>query len=482
MIKMKMRDRRQPPISRRRFLAGAATAAAFAALPGVARAQRRRVAVAGAGLAGLHAALLLQDAGHEVIVIEGRDRVGGRIWTLDGVPGRPDAGGSQIGSNYRRLIAAAEQAGATLGASEPGGYYPTSYLIDGAAETRQSWPESPRNPFPEELKSITPDRLTNYLLRELPFAQVSDWHAASMSAYDVSAGDWFREQGLDDAGLALLGANNSYGNTFAATSLLGLYRVVAGFQRASEQRASLLDVEGGAMRLPEAMAARLAEPVRLGETLTRLENNAGGVRLQCASGMEIEADAAILTLPVPALRRIEFSPALPAGQQQAIDTVVFNKASIAWLEASPEGWEASGIPGSIWSNAAFGRLFARRDAATGNSLITAWVNGDDCDRYDTLPQDEAGELLLQDIARAWPGASGNLQLHALVRWAADPFSGGTWPAWSPGQIGRYFEALRQPANGVFFAGEHTASEFSGMEGAFESGERAAGEVLMALGG
>ena len=468
-------------MSRRRFLAGAAAAAAMAALPTAIRAQQRRVAIAGAGLSGLHAALMLQQAGFEVIVIEGRDRVGGRILTLDQVPGRPEAGGSQIASNYRRLLAAAEGVGVEITPPEARLAFPTSYLINGRPETRRGWSESPENPFPEELRAITPDRLTSYLLREPPFRQNSDWHSAGMSQFDVSASDWFREQGLNDAGLALLGANNSYGNTLAGTSLLSLYRVVAGFQRGAAEGASLLQVEGGNMRLPEAMAARLAQPVRLGETVDRVENTGGGVVVRCASGLAIDADAAILTLPVPALRQIEFSPALPARQREALDAVVFNKVTQAYLQASGDDWEACGIPGSIWSNAEFGRLFARREAATGNALVTVWINGDGCDRYDALPEAEAGELILEDIFRVYPDARGKLNLRGLVRWGADPFSQGSWPAWAPGQIGRYYEALRQPANGVHFAGEHTASEFSGMEGAFESGERAAGEVMAAAG-
>ena len=119
----------------------------------------------------------------------------------------------------------------------------------------------------------------------------------------------------------------------------------------------------------------------LGETLTRLDNRGDGVRLQCASGLEIDADAAVLSLPVPALSRVEFGFPLPDRQSEAIDTVVFNKVTQAYLEASGDEWNATGIPGSIWSNAEFGRLFARRDAQPATPLVTVWINGNACDRY-----------------------------------------------------------------------------------------------------
>ena len=467
-------------LTRRRLLAGGVAATALAVWPPLTQAQQSRVAIVGAGAAGLYAALLLQHAGLDVTVLEGRDRVGGRILTLDHLPGRPEAGGSQIGSNYRRLLAAAEQYGVKLVPPPPGGALPVSYLIDGVAETRRSWPQSAHNPFPEAFKAIPPDRLVGYLLSEPPFQQPADWHQAVMAQYDVSASTWFAEQGLDKAGLALLGANNGYGNRLADTSLLSLYRVVAGFQRAATERASLLEVENGNMRLPEAMAAHLTKPVKLGETLVQVDSRGSGVRLHCASGLEIEAEAAILTLPVPALRRVEFNPGLPASQREAVATLEFNKVTQAYLQTSTAGWEATGIPGTIWSNAPFGRLFARRDETAEQILLTVWINGDQCNRYDSLSEADAGELILTDISAVYPAASTNLQLLGLVRWATDPFSGGSWPAWAPGQIGRFYQALRQPFRGIHFAGEHTASEFSGMEGAFESGARVADEVRVAL--
>ncbi len=124
---------------------------------------------------------------------------------------------------------------------------------------------------------------------------------------------------------------------------------------------------------------------------------------------------------------------------------------------------------------------AMRPSNDVESLPTAYlINGDSCDRYDRQGDEEAARQILEDLFGTYPGARGIVRLEKLVRWHLDAFSQGSWAVWAPGQIGRYFAALHQPAGSIHFAGEHTAYAYSGMEGAMESGERAALEVLREL--
>ncbi len=466
--------------SRRRFLATAALAAWALGRGAAAFGQGRRVVVVGAGLAGLYAARLLENAGFEAVVVEARERVGGRVLTLDAVEGRPEAGGNLIGANYGRLLAVAAQTGVEMRAADAAETLPTAYLIDGVSDSARSWRDSAGNPLPDALRAVTPDRLGALLLRDHPMRRASDWCSGALAHLDVSAREFFLGRGLDAAAVALLGANNGYGNTLAETSLLSLYRTVAGIERAIAFGRPTLEAVEGNQRVPEAMAAELVRPVVAGDPAMVLERGGAGVALGCRSGRRIEADAAIVTVPVPALRQIEFRPALPRVQREAVEAIRYLKVTQAHLVADAADWTASGLPGSLWSNAPFGRLFVRRPPGSGTYNITVWINGDSCDRYDALPDEAAGARLLEDLFASYPDARDRLRLRALVRWHLDPWSRGSWAVWAPGQIGRHFTALHAPAGPIHFAGEHTAYAYSGMEGAMESAERAALEVLRTI--
>ena len=467
-------------LTRRRFLAASALAVLATLRPAQVLAQGKRVVIVGAGLSGLYAARLLQQAGLDVVVVEARERVGGRVLTLDDVQGRPEAGGNLIGPNYGRILAVAAQTDVAMRPATAVETLPTGYLIDGHHETGQSWPNSIANPLPDALKAVTPDRLGALLLRAHPIRNASDWCNGALAHLDVSAHEHFLGHGLDETSMSLLGANNGYGNTLEDTSLLSLYRVVAGFARAIAMGRPTLEAVDGNMRLPERMASELSQAVLTGETVTVLERNGEGVAARCRSGRRIEADAAIVTLPVPALRQVEFLPPLPTRQREAIDAIRYLKLTQAHLVADQPAWNSSGIPGSVWSDAPFGRLFVRRLPGSDTYNLTVWINGNSCDRYDRYGDDEAGHRILEDLFRAYPGARGNLRLERLVRWHREPFSLGSWAVWVPGQIGRHFAALHRAAGPIHFAGEHTAYVYSGMEGAMESGERVALEVLRRL--
>ncbi len=473
-------------LGRRRFLQTLLAASCGAACPGLARVwaapRERHVVVVGAGLAGLTAALLLEQFGCRVCVLEGRQRVGGRVYTLDDIPGHPEGGANVIGPNYGRVLDFARRFGVVL--RQPAAGLPSDYLIDGVLLSAGEWAQWSGNPLPPALRDLAPGRIRGRFLQDHPFRSLGDWRQPALGAYDVSAADFFRRQGLAERAVALIDANNSYGNRLADTSLLSLYRVQANVERALSMGQPLLEAAAGNMRLPEHMAAALRQPVILGQKVLALEHAASTTRVHTEEGRVYEADGVVVALPATALGQMRFHPALPRLQRQACTELRYHKLSQAHLLARGPFWEETGQAGACWSNGPLGRIFTRPAIAAGVASglfnITVWINGDDCDPFDRLPEAEAGAEIMRLFRNIYPSAHQQVELRRVLRWHKEPFSGGSWAVWRPGQIGKYANALHQPWGNVFFAGEHTAYGYSGMEGAAESGERAALEVLRRL--
>lgn len=465
--------------SRRAFLGGLIAGGGLTLVPRFSPAAARPpVVVLGAGLAGLHAALLLEAHGHPVTVLEARSRVGGRVNTLDPVPGRPEGGANIVGPNYGRVIGTARRLGVPL--LPPGRGEAMGLVLNGERVDREGWANDPRNTLPEPLRTVTPDRLGAALLRDNPLGTSDAWRSPAMAPYDRPATAFYREKGLDRTALGWIDANNSYGNRLEDTSLLSLYRVGASIGRAMAMGQPPLEARDGNSRIPEAMAGALKRPPIMGEAVTAVLDAPGGdLRVQCRGGRAVHGAAVVCTLPLPALRRVRFEPALPGEQREAFESVAYHRVTQGHFVASEPYWRDAGEPAGWWTDGPLGRVFTRQ-ARDGAWNITCWVNGDEARRYDDLPEDSARQRLAEDFERLVPAARGKVRLADMVSWARSPWSGGTWAVWAPGQIGRHADALHRPHGRVVFAGEHTAYSNSGMEGAMESGERAALEVMRRL--
>ena len=470
---------RNPDLYRRRtLLQGLAALGLAPLLPPLALGNLadRKVIVVGAGLAGLAAARLLASQQVDVQVFEARTRVGGRVYTLADVPGRPEAGANVIGASYGRVINAAKAAKVSL--RSPPRSPATGFVIDGQRILAEEWENSPANPLSGDLRQLPPPGLLGTALRENPMQASTDWQHPAFTGLDVPADDFLRGLGFDTAAISLISANNSYGNRIHDTSMLSLMRVGGNFARAAAMAQPPLEAEGGNSRVTDALAATLGHRVMTGRQIVGVQRLSDGLQIQDQGGMSFAADAVVLALPVPALRRLEL-PRLPELQREGIAQLEYHKVTqVHLLVHAP--YTRPELPGSWWTNGPLGRLFLRQSTGEGPGNLTVWINGDDCDALRDLPAEEAGERIRRQVENLLPEARGNLSVAAVVRWANDPLAGGSWVVWAPGQIGRYLAALQTPHQRLFFAGEHLSRANPGMEGAMESGERAALEVLRVL--
>lgn len=191
-------------ISRRRFLLHSSVLAGATLLVGRrawAVEDTADVIVVGAGLSGLQAAWVLEQRGFKVLVLEGRDRVGGRVLTFGDARGVPEAGGNNIYGDYRRLIEVATRVDVPLEDQVPrlSKHAKFTLVLDGKPVSRSEWTDSPRNPFPPTLREMMPWQYVPLVTsQENPLTTTAGWYEAKNAPFDVSMRDFLRQQGATD--------------------------------------------------------------------------------------------------------------------------------------------------------------------------------------------------------------------------------------------------------------------------------------------
>ena len=406
------------------------------------------VAVIGAGYAGLAAALSLGDAGVEVVVLEARDRVGGRVWSVPLRGGEvAELGGEWIFEGYEVLEELARR-------------------------------------FALELLPTGVD----YALRDAPgVASVADQVAFLEAA--THAADAVPSSELEGATLGpfLEGvpgdepARAAVRARLQGTCAVDLGRVSLGVA----WREGLLDPRGagptwrlarGNGSLADTAAAALPE-VRLGTTAERVVADGLGVRVSVRSGgatAEVRAGAVVVTVPAPVLRSLGFEPELPADVRAALDALPFGVASklVVATQDEPSPRSRQSVDGPFWWWAALG------EGGRPRRCVTAFAGS---------PTAQEGLGVGSGDPAVWVARLRSLDPEVgtgdarLVSWGEDPFARGAYSAMS-NEVVPLLPALERPAGRVVLAGEHTAGPrwHGTMEGALRSGRRAAGQVLELL--
>jgi monoamine oxidase len=433
------------------------------------------VVVVGAGLAGLHAAATLETVGLRVLVLEAQRRVGGRIHSMRQPGGTAEAGGTYIGSGYERVIGAAERHGVELIDVTPilEFFREQDLALDGEIIRQNDWAAHPANDFPQRDREHLPWSYHRVLtMRDNPLESPSDWLDERHAALDVSAHAWFRSLGLSERAIALAyGLNVSFGrDAHDVSALLLLFRgAFSKRQRALGSSESLgFTARHGVQRLPEAMAAALANGVELDQAVTAIALESDRAVVLCANGRRFSAGHVIAAVPPPVLRRIAIDPELPSLQADAIATLPSQPLTQVYLAPRSRFWEQDGYAASLFTDTRAGML----------ASLTAWITGENAAALDRLPSArDAGHAVIAAIETLRPAAKGQLELIGMHSWGADAYAGGAWAYFRPGEVTRFAAVLGGAHGRLHFCGEHLATTSRGMEGAMESAEEAVAEIL-----
>jgi monoamine oxidase len=444
--------------------------------------SRVDVAVVGAGLAGLVAARDLLAAGLSVLVLEARDRVGGRLLnhTLKG-GAVVEVGGQWVGPTQDRVLALAEELGV--------GLYPTyeegeHFLAVNGAVKRYSGDDFA---LPEDALADVGE--TQQRLEEMASTVPLEepWSAAQAAAWDAQTFDtWLVANANTEIGLgywrtlvpALFSAEASEMSLlhflFYCRSGGTIDRLVATHGGAQESR-----LEGGSQHLASRLAEQLGDVVRLGSPVRAIRQDDRGVEVTYNGGV-VEAGRAVVAIPPTLAGRIRYSPALPPLRDQLTQQVPMGyviKVQIAYPEPF---WRAEGLSGSVFSlDDEVSVIFDNSPPDLSCGVLLGFLEGAHARLAGRLPPQERKELILSVFAKFFGSRAANFDEYVEKDWATEEWSRGCYGGrFGTGVWTGYGEALREAVGRIHWAGTETAEIWNGyMDGAVRSGERAAHEVL-----
>ena len=418
--------------------------------------------------------MLLEERGIDVTIVEARDRIGGRIVTLDDIPGRPEGGGPVIADSYKRLLRIAAAVGAEMGPG-PGFERETMLYVNGMSMTGDEWPTAAVNTLEPPFRQFPPSFLLGSLTTaNNPLSDWDDWIDPRHASLDVPLTEFLRERGATDEALRLINvAPNT--NDIASTSALWALRNAQ--RRRDSKVNNIVSTQGGNSRLVEKMLAAVRGEVVLGKPVTAMRSLASGVEVECADGSSFDADFCLVTVPFSVLRNIAVEPGFEGVQREAVEELPYTAITKYYFRPLHAFWENDGLPVSMWTDTLIERVFPNRGADNEVLSLTCWVDGANAIRLDAMSQEEQFDTVLRELARIRPSTSAALEPVGMVSWANDPFARGAYAHYAPGQPTRLQPAMSQPWHRLHFAGEHTSITAPGLESAVESAQRASNEII-----
>ena len=466
----------------------------------------KSVVILGAGIAGLVSAYELRRAGYHVTVLEARDRIGGRVWTIRGgdkivQTGRPDqqaqldaglyfnSGAARIPSTHRAILAYARRFGVPMEVMVNANRS-ASWDFGGKVQPERRMVNDMRGRLGELLaKAIDQAALDQYVPRgELemirqflaPYAELGpkgEYVPQGRSGYSAEGGGYAQVP----VPLAPLAWNELLPRP--ASTPRGSMALPYLFEHIWDMQATMLQPVGGMDRIASAIYEQVKPAVRMNAAVSAIRRTGDRVRIVHGPGEQlIEADYCVCTLPLPLLSRIpaDFSPA----KKQALSSVEYS-VSVKVAFESPRFWQTEdSIYGGLgWTD----RLNENVMYPSGGYndakgvLVAAycggWTNPQNPKAFADLSHEERFRICRDSVEALHPGRSHLLRKPVTVAWGLTPWSegvGARWPGGLTSVVSRppsYAELLR-PEGPIVFAGEHLSYQPTWQEGAVLSAHRA----------
>jgi monoamine oxidase len=442
------------------------------------------VIIVGAGLAGLTAARRLATAGADALVLEARDRVGGRTLSQSAGSAVFDLGAQWLGPTHRRMLALCREFGIAT--------FPTYVSGKRILEVGGR-----RSTYQGMIPALSPHNLISLhlALRRLDSMRRRVPLSAPVSAPRAAEWDGMTVESLRRRLLPFKAAREVFDAAVrtifcaepAEISLLHfLFTLNSG-----EGLESLVEADGGAQQtrfvlgsqeVSKRLAQRLGDRVRLESPVSLIEQDKTGVRVRCTQGT-FSARRCVLAVPPALAGRISYDPELPAARDQLTQRMPMGSIVKTIVLYDRPFWREDGLSGeAVSTDGPVTAAFDNTSLDGSQAALVAFVVGRHARQMGPLPASLRREEVLACLGRLHGPEAGRPAGYMEKDWSLETFSRGCYAGiMPPGVLTHFGDALRAPVGRLHFAGSETAAAWCGyMEGAVESGERAPDEVLAAL--
>jgi monoamine oxidase len=426
------------------------------------------VLVVGGGLAGLTAARGLIDRGADVHVIDARNRLGGRVWTIrdEGFDGLPlEAGGELIDGDHEEIRRLCGDLGLTLQQILREGFGLALDLrgrVQLMKGQRQVWSD-----FKTSIEKET----------EAFGAAECDWSSSTAGIIGRHSLDaLLRARRAPDEVRAMVQALRGF---FLADpdQLSALVGVELAMHPVDPGHVSLWRIKGGNDRLVEKLAARKGLKVSLRSEVKKIDQTASGVSVAAVDRggklSTLKADYAVVAAPAPIVRELEFTPGLPAAQRQALKALMPGPATKAHLLFDRSWWRKPGHPQAWGSNLDTGAVWEANGSKP--AVLTLLAGGRASQAFRALLEEGGPQRLVRRLA--WLGEPEAVRDFRSTTWELDKFARGGYAVFGPDFRPEWRVELSRAFGRVAFAGDHASRQWQGyMNGAVDSGARAARDI------
>jgi monoamine oxidase len=441
------------------------------------------VCVVGAGFAGLTAALRLKQAGQSVALLEARDRVGGRTFTVSRDDGSwIDKGGAWVGPTQDRIYALMNEFGVPTFKQYTGGQ--AMMVVDGRQYRYRGtipWSMSPWASLNLGAGFFGISQLCKSIPLDAP------WEAKDAAKWDrMTLAQWLDKNVMSKAAHDLLdtAVGGCYTSAASEVSMLFvLYQMASGggpgFVLGGKGASQDARVVGGMGAIYQPMAAELGDAILLSQPVRHIAQDPDGVTVRSERD-SIRARRVIVAVPLAIASQIIYEPMLPTDRsflQQRMPSGAIVKISIVYDEPF---WRADGLCGQ---SAAPGTLApvtidACSDSGTPGILCVV-IEGPTAREYDRMDDAERRQAVLDTLVDRFGAKAGKSVDYVEQNWSREPYSaGGMLSHAPPGVLTEFGHALREPCGRIHWAGTESSAKMCGwIDGAIRSGERAATEVM-----